>query len=221
MAKTTEIDWLEVERAYREGVRALRDIAGDAGCTEGAIRKRAKAEGWVRNEGAVYRDAAQAEANQRLLSKRQDVIATNATPKVIADIAEIAGGIIASHRRGAATLRQALTGMAEELVSANAEMPELEERLEEYYLAKAAGNPLMAGIYRAQMYRALAAVSLGGRSKTILNMANTLEKLANIERRAWNLDEDGDKTRSYEEVLNEVYQNRLNKRTEQKRLQAA
>jgi hypothetical protein len=44
-----------------------------------------------------------------------------------------------------------------------------------------------------------------------LNMANTLDKIVNIERKAWNLD-DTDDGRSYEDVLAEVYAKALNSR---------
>lgn len=47
-----KIDWESVEREYRAGIRSLRGIGGDFGCTEGAIRRRAKADGWERDLSA-------------------------------------------------------------------------------------------------------------------------------------------------------------------------
>jgi len=46
------VDWESVEREYRAGIRSLRDIAGEVGVSEGAVRKRAKAEGWERDLSA-------------------------------------------------------------------------------------------------------------------------------------------------------------------------
>ena len=45
----TDIDWLAVEADYRPNKLSLRAIGDKHGCTEGAIRKKAKKEGWVRD----------------------------------------------------------------------------------------------------------------------------------------------------------------------------
>lgn len=45
-------DWDAIEREYRLGIRANTAIARTHGITEGAIRKRAKAEGWTRDLNA-------------------------------------------------------------------------------------------------------------------------------------------------------------------------
>lgn len=44
----TAPDWDAIERDFRAGSRAVTAIAGEHGITEGAIRKRAKRDGWVR-----------------------------------------------------------------------------------------------------------------------------------------------------------------------------
>ena len=42
-------DWETISRHYRAGCRSLRDIGNEYGISEGAIRKRAKKEGWPRD----------------------------------------------------------------------------------------------------------------------------------------------------------------------------
>jgi hypothetical protein len=42
-------DWISIEQQYRAGVRSLRDIGAEFGITEGAIRKKARKEDWVRD----------------------------------------------------------------------------------------------------------------------------------------------------------------------------
>jgi hypothetical protein len=42
------IDWEAIEREYRAGQLSVNEIAKGAGLTEGAIRKRAKRDGWTR-----------------------------------------------------------------------------------------------------------------------------------------------------------------------------
>lgn len=54
-ANKKEPDWVAIEGEYRAGVHSLRAIAEKYGITEGAIRKRAKAKGWLRDPGATKR----------------------------------------------------------------------------------------------------------------------------------------------------------------------
>jgi hypothetical protein len=49
MNEKDAVDWLAVEADYRPNKLSLRAIGEKHGCTEGAIRKRAKKEGWVRD----------------------------------------------------------------------------------------------------------------------------------------------------------------------------
>lgn len=53
-------DWLIIETEYRAGIRSLRDIASDQGISEGAIRKRAKKSGWVRDATKTVRETVKA-----------------------------------------------------------------------------------------------------------------------------------------------------------------
>ncbi|KXX64190.1 hypothetical protein [Marichromatium gracile] len=54
------VDWVAVEGAYRAGKDSLREIAGQHGISEGAIRKRAKKEGWLRDPGGTKRQIVRA-----------------------------------------------------------------------------------------------------------------------------------------------------------------
>ena len=46
---TKAVDWERIELDYRAGIKTLRQIAGENGITEGAIRKRAKRDDWDRD----------------------------------------------------------------------------------------------------------------------------------------------------------------------------
>lgn len=50
-------DWEAIEREYRAGQLSIRAIATAHGVSEGAIRKKAKAEGWTRALAEKVRDA--------------------------------------------------------------------------------------------------------------------------------------------------------------------
>jgi hypothetical protein len=51
-------DWVRIYKDYRLGVYSIRHIARLQGISEGAIRKRAKREGWKRDLGPVVRQMA-------------------------------------------------------------------------------------------------------------------------------------------------------------------
>jgi hypothetical protein len=53
----TKIDWVAVEADYRETRRSIREIARSRGLSDGAIRKKAKAEGWTRPDMKKVRGA--------------------------------------------------------------------------------------------------------------------------------------------------------------------
>lgn len=54
------IDWISIEGAFRSGKSTLRDIASQHGITEGAIRKKAKQRGWLRDPSGAKRERVKA-----------------------------------------------------------------------------------------------------------------------------------------------------------------
>lgn len=84
--ETPATDWDAIEREYRLGIRANTAIARSHGITEGAIRKRAKAEGWTRDLNAQVKAKAddlvrkrevraQVRAEQRVSERKEVEIA--------------------------------------------------------------------------------------------------------------------------------------------------
>lgn len=58
-------DWEAIESAYRAGALSLREIGAQYGVTEGAIRKRAKRDGWVRKGGTQVRKSGTQSGTQK------------------------------------------------------------------------------------------------------------------------------------------------------------
>jgi hypothetical protein len=102
MGKPKQVDWEAVSREYRAGIRSLRNIGDEFGITEGAIRKRAKAEQWPRDLSEQIQAKAKDLVRKDLVrsgtigTKERDVITNNAQA-----IAEI----VLAHRKDAADLR--------------------------------------------------------------------------------------------------------------------
>jgi hypothetical protein len=132
------VDWESVETAYCAGIIPLRQIAAMHGVTHGAINKRAKREGWIRDlSGKVDKRAkaivlsAVAKAGiqtgiQKTVSKSLDTIAgeIHAEKRAISEkrIVESAATLIAAvqiaHRGEISELRRQATGFREELDAA-------------------------------------------------------------------------------------------------------
>lgn len=193
-----ETDWVGIEREYREGLRSNRAIAADYGVTEGAIRKQAKAEGWIKGEAHAVRARAVEIANERATPRY-----IPNSPERVEALAQVGADILVRHRKDAAILQSLVQDMAAQLHDQTHHERDLAEALTEFYEAKAANNPLLAAAYKQQCNNALHAIGLNNRSKTLLNLANAQGKLVEIERKSWNLDEDNDQ-RSYEDLLAEI-----------------
>lgn len=104
----TKPDWIAIEGEYRAGQRSLRDIADEHGITEGAIRHRAKKNGWVRNPSEVVREKVKAHFSG--IGTTQD-----ATQYALRKIDEAVSSSIAYLEKGEANAARILDRVAEML----------------------------------------------------------------------------------------------------------
>ena len=94
-----DIDWANVEADYRAGIKSNVAIANEYSVTEGAIRKRAKKESWVKDLKAQIK--AKADSLVRAQAVRDTVRSTNAiSEKEIIEVnAQMQANIIVAHRQ--------------------------------------------------------------------------------------------------------------------------
>ncbi|MFS1538546.1 MAG: hypothetical protein ACL7BU_07420 [Candidatus Phlomobacter fragariae] len=96
MAKKS--DWEAIESAYRAGSLSVRAIADKHGVTEGAIRKRAKKNGWLRNLTEKVREA----TRTKLVHNEERGISTQSKKPTDEDIIEQAASeaaeVVLGHR---------------------------------------------------------------------------------------------------------------------------
>lgn len=180
-AKTT--DWERIELDYRAGIKTLRQIADENGITHGAINKRAKRDGWERDlsekiqakaEALVSKAAVSSEVSTATRIREQEVVDANA--QAVADVR-------LAHRRDIHRARR-LT---------NALLDELEKQTDPDTLAMLAemGELLRApdenGVDKLNdLYQKV--ISLPERSKTMKTLAESLQKLVDMERLAFGMD---------------------------------
>lgn len=114
MAKLTP-DWEKIELEYRAGVLSIREIASNHGITDTAIRKKAKAQEWVRD----IADKVQAKAQK--LVRDAEVRSKVRTEKVISECelihesANIVADVQISHRADIRKLKDIKERLASEL----------------------------------------------------------------------------------------------------------
>lgn len=183
-------DWERIEADYRAGLLSLREIAEPNGITEGAVRKRAKRDGWERDLGAKIK--AKADALVRKDAVRSEVRSTDAASE--AQIVDAnAAAIVAvrlGHRTDIRTGRELVRKLLAE-VTAITDRTDLIESLEQALAAEDAeerGTKALEALQRV--------TSLPGRVGAVAKLAEALKNLVTLERQAWGLDEEGEKPKS-------------------------
>ena len=181
-------DWEKIELDYRAGIKTLRQIAAEHGITEGAIRKRAKRNDWTRDLSERIQDKAEQLVRKeavRSLVRTESAI----TERVLVEVnAQAVADIRLAHRNDIKRARR-LT---------NALLDELEQQTDPETLAllQALGEMMRAPDERGMdklndLYHKV--IELGERSKTMKTLAESLQKLVDMERTAFGMDKETQK----------------------------
>lgn len=176
-----QTDWEAIERAYRAGLLSVRELAAAHGITHGAINKRAKRDGWIRDLKAKIKAKADSLVSKSLvstevstdtrLSERQEV---DANARVIADIRMAHRGDITRAREMTNRLLDELS----ELTENRALFDQLGELME---------NPDDRGVDKLNdLYHKV--ISMPGRTKSMKELSETLRTLIGLERQAYGMD---------------------------------
>lgn len=98
--KRARVDWDALKPHYCAGVRPLRDIAEQFGCSDAAIIKHAKKEGWSRDLAGKIQEKADAKVAAALVAQeRADSPAAKLTEAVRVEVeAEVQARVRVSHR---------------------------------------------------------------------------------------------------------------------------
>lgn len=178
--KRSNCDWERVEAQYRAGAMSLREIASEHDVTEGAIRKRAKRDDWLRDLAGKV--AAKADALVRTALVRSEVRKTAAsTEKLVVEMeATVQARIRISHRADIGRSRTLTMKLLEELESQTSLVPELNQLADLLHAPDKNGMDKLNELYRK-------VISLPGRTKTMKDLGDTLRILIALEREAFGL----------------------------------
>ena len=194
VAEKTAPDWELAERLYRAGQISLRMIAPQCGVTEGAIRKKAKKEGWARDltekvQQAVRTELVRAEGTHRPACEPDP----RTEREIVTQAAENAVAVVRGHRRDLSAGQAICATLFDQLKDAAENRAELEEQAHDE-----AGEGPSAGKRRAAFLKAL---SLPTHAGVIRDLSAAMKNFQTLERAAWNLDEKKEDVPEYEAEL--------------------
>jgi hypothetical protein len=177
---TVRVDWERIEADYRAGVLSIREIAGQHGITHGAVNKRAKRDGWVRNIAAKAQAKADQLVSRAMVSTQvsteaaiSERILIEATAQVIADVRMRHRGDIGRAMRLSMMLLAELEGQTNSL--------ELLEQLGELMRSEDERGQDK----RNDLYNKI--IATPGRIDSIKKLSETLKNLVGLERDAYGI----------------------------------
>lgn len=181
-AKATP-DWEKIEADYRAGVLSIREIAGQHGVSDTAIRKRAKAQSWDRDLSAKI--TAKADALVRSREVRSQVRTEKAASEceLVEANAQVIADVRMSHRgdiRRARSLTMTL-------------LSELEATTIDHELFEQLGELLREPDERGQdkrndLYQKV--IGMSSRVSSMKSLAEALKTLVGLEREAYGMNTD-------------------------------
>lgn len=186
MTRTTP-DWERIEGDYRAGLLSLREIAAkDGNVTEGAIRKRAKRDGWERDLTAKIH--AKADALVRSAEVRK--VSTQLTPADEREIVDVNAQVIAqvrsAHRGDITRGRILVLQLLGELESETASRDLFEQLGVLMRSEDEKGVDKLNDLYHK-------VISLPGRIDSVKKLSESLKVLIGLEREAYGIGGDDQK----------------------------
>lgn len=183
MTEKTAPDWERIEQLYRAGLLSVREIASAHGITHGAINKRAKRDGWVRDlkakikakaDALVSKSLVSTEVSKEQLATDRDTVEANA--QVIANIRIAHRTDIGRYRKLANSLLEELEGMTDnrDLFDQVGDLLRSEDDN---------GQDKLNDLYQK-------VISLPSRTKTLKDLGDTLKVLIGLERQAYSIDDE-------------------------------
>ena len=179
-------DWERIELDYRAGIKTLRQIAGENGITEGAIRKRAKRDDWTRDLSERIQEKAEQlvrnEAVRNLVRKESSVserVLVDANARAIADVQLVQRKLIQRKQAIVESLMQELEAqVGPDNAALLADLGDMLRSPDEN------GQDKLNDLYRR-------IISLPERAKTAKTLAETLRIAVDMERQAFGMDAKG------------------------------
>ena len=192
-------DWERIELDYRAGIKTLRQIAGEHGISEGAIRKRAKRDDWTRDLSERIQDKAEqlvrkeaVRSSVRAESTVSERVLVEANARAIADV-QLAQRKLIQRKQAImeSLMRELESQVGQDNAALLADLGEIMRNPDENGQDK-----------RNDLYNRI--ISLPERARTAKTLAETLRITVDMERQAFGMDKDAKADGSGVEVKSTV-----------------
>ena len=177
----TAVDWIQIEVDFRAGIKPLRLIGEENGITHGAINKRAKRDGWVRDLGAKIRAQADAKVSKAAVSGEVRAHRMVTERQVVDSNVDLQVSIRLSHRTDIQRVKSLLLMLLAEAEHQGANVALYQELGEVLAAPDEKGQDKLGEIYRKAM-------SLPSRVGVLKQITETLALLIKLEREAFGID---------------------------------
>ena len=170
------VDWDAVEREYRAGLKTLRQIGEEFGCSHVSVKKRADRDGWVRDLSAKIREASEAKVNKASVTNEANKKAAVTERQIVETNAQMIAEKVISQRedvKRARSIVQKLFAEVEAECDHKEDFANIGELLAE---PDANGRDRLNDLYRA-------AISLPERVKSAKALSEALKTLIELERK--------------------------------------
>ena len=195
--KKIPIDWEAVSMRYRAGTESLRNIAAHYSITEGAIRAKAKVEGWERDLKEKVRLATEA-----LLIKQSSTHDLRTEQQTIAVEAQMRANVVLGHRKGL----KRLGGLRDKLISEIEMVTDHAEVFDKLGEIMDESGPDANGNWKPDKLNALyrKVISVSGRIDDAKKLSEIDEKVRKGEREAFNIGGEEESKGNVEELLAKI-----------------
>nr|WP_198983050.1 hypothetical protein [Herbaspirillum sp. ASV7] len=181
-SKKSQADWERIEADYRAGLLSVREIAASQGISHTAINKRAKTEGWERDLSARIQAKADALVSKREVSKSVSM-ETKVSERIIVEAnAQAIADIRVGHRTDIGRARALVLSLLAELESVTGHSELFEELGDIMRSEDDKGQDKRNDIYRK-------VIASAGRVDSMKKLAEALNIVISLERKAWGIAE--------------------------------
>jgi hypothetical protein len=187
-----QTDWEAIEAEYRSGTVSNSELGRKYDVSEGAIRKRAKAQGWTKDLTAKVQTAVRDRLVRAEVREANARTSSRTDAEIIEAAAETAVQVVQIHRRDVRHGRTICAALFAELqdTSANREL-----------IAECIDSETQDDLSPTRRNQMMKAISLPTRARAMLDLSAAMKNLVAVERQAFSLDDKDDKDKTGKTVV--------------------
>lgn len=175
-------DWEAVEMDYRAGIKTLRAIASDRGCSAGRISQVAKSKGWSRDLSSKIKIEAEARLNRDALNEQLNTKRRVSERDVISASAEAIADVVRGQRKNLGDLSEIYRALVEKAKAIISEARLFEQVGEICANPDENGQDKIGDVYKK-------VCSLPVQTELVKRLAETLKLIIELERKVFRIDE--------------------------------